>query len=182
MAALREGLPLRREDWREYLAWAVDCFRLCSAGARDETQIHTHMCYSEFGDILGAIAEMDADVISIETARSQMELLDVAFRKHPAAHWKKIFDERQMSADIIETYDFPKHDEMARDNRYILDLEDASLGKTSLLGFPIFMSETPAVLAHTAPRLGQHSFEILSDILGYAAEEVVRLAQQKVIA
>jgi 5-methyltetrahydropteroyltriglutamate--homocysteine methyltransferase len=74
-AALREGLPLRRADWAGYLAWAVECFKLTSSGVRDETQIHTHMCYSEFNDIVGAIAEMDADVISIEASRSRMELL-----------------------------------------------------------------------------------------------------------
>jgi 5-methyltetrahydropteroyltriglutamate--homocysteine methyltransferase len=73
--ALREGLPLRRADWKAYLRWAVDAFRLSAAGARDETQIHTHMCYSEFNDIMPAVAEMDADVISIETSRSDMELL-----------------------------------------------------------------------------------------------------------
>ena len=60
----------------DYLAWAVECFRLSASGVRDETQIHTHMCYSEFNDIIEAIGAMDADVISIETARSQMELLD----------------------------------------------------------------------------------------------------------
>jgi len=75
-AALREGLPLRRGHWREYLEWAVRAFRLAASGVRDETQVHTHMCYSEFNDILPAIAEMDADVITIETSRSQMELLD----------------------------------------------------------------------------------------------------------
>ncbi len=75
-AALREGLPLRRADWDGYLRWAVTAFRLTAAGVRDETQIHTHMCYSEFNDIIAAIAEMDADVITIETSRSQMELLD----------------------------------------------------------------------------------------------------------
>jgi 5-methyltetrahydropteroyltriglutamate--homocysteine methyltransferase len=73
--ALREGLPLRRADWKAYLGWAVDAFRLSAAGVRDETQIHTHMCYSEFNDIMPAIARMDADVISIETSRSDMELL-----------------------------------------------------------------------------------------------------------
>ena len=73
--ALREGLPLRRAEWPEYLKWAVDSFRLAANGARDETQIHTHMCYCEFEDILASIAEMDADVISIETSRSKMELL-----------------------------------------------------------------------------------------------------------
>ncbi|MCS6986236.1 MAG: 5-methyltetrahydropteroyltriglutamate--homocysteine S-methyltransferase [Sphingomonadaceae bacterium] len=74
--AFREGLPLRRADWSAYLAWAVECFRLASAGVRDTTQIHTHMCYSQFNDIIEAIAAMDADVISIETARSKMELIE----------------------------------------------------------------------------------------------------------
>ncbi|MGB3305804.1 MAG: 5-methyltetrahydropteroyltriglutamate--homocysteine S-methyltransferase [Thermomicrobiales bacterium] len=74
-AALREGLPLRREDWAEYLDWAVECFRITAAGARPETQVHTHMCYSEFGDIFQAISNLDADVISIENARSGLELL-----------------------------------------------------------------------------------------------------------
>ncbi|WP_047197829.1 5-methyltetrahydropteroyltriglutamate--homocysteine S-methyltransferase [Caldimonas brevitalea] len=74
--AFREGLPLRRDDWPHYLAWAVDAFKLASCGVRDETQIHTHMCYSEFNDILPAIAALDADVITIETSRSNMELLD----------------------------------------------------------------------------------------------------------
>ena len=72
---LREGLPLLRSEWPDYLRWAVNCFRLASSGVRDETQIHTHMCYAEFQDIIEAVAEMDADVISIETSRSQMELL-----------------------------------------------------------------------------------------------------------
>ncbi|WP_439272253.1 5-methyltetrahydropteroyltriglutamate--homocysteine S-methyltransferase [Pseudochrobactrum sp. HB0163] len=73
--ALREGLPLRKSDWANYLDWAVTAFRLSAAGVRDETQIHTHMCYSEFNDIMPAIAALDADVISIETSRSKMELL-----------------------------------------------------------------------------------------------------------
>lgn len=75
--AIREGLPLRRADWDEYLKWAVDSFRLSASGVKDETQIHTHMCYSEFNDIIEHIARMDADVITIECSRSQMELLDV---------------------------------------------------------------------------------------------------------
>lgn len=74
--AIREGLPLRRAEWTAYLNWAVECFRLAAAGVADETQIHTHMCYSEFNDIIAAIGAMDADVISIETSRSKMELLD----------------------------------------------------------------------------------------------------------
>ncbi len=75
-AALREGLPLRTEEWQSYLDWAVNAFRVTAGGVRDETQIHTHMCYSEFNDIMPAIAAMDADVITIETSRSDMELLE----------------------------------------------------------------------------------------------------------
>ena len=79
--ALREGLPLRRAEQVAYLEWAVDCFRLVAGGVRDETQIHTHMCYAEFNDIIEAIGRMDADVISIEASRSKMELLD-AFQRY----------------------------------------------------------------------------------------------------
>ncbi|MDX8443573.1 5-methyltetrahydropteroyltriglutamate--homocysteine S-methyltransferase [Mesorhizobium australafricanum] len=75
-AAFREGLPLRKRDWKVYLDWSVECFRIASTGVKDSTQIHTHMCYSEFNEIIDAIAELDADVISIETSRSAMELLD----------------------------------------------------------------------------------------------------------
>jgi 5-methyltetrahydropteroyltriglutamate--homocysteine methyltransferase len=92
-AALREGLPLRRGDWQAYLDWAVDCFRLSAAGVGDATQIHTHMCYSEFNDILPAIGAMDADVISIETARSQMELLEgFAAYRYPGAIGPGVYD------------------------------------------------------------------------------------------
>ncbi|WP_339870134.1 5-methyltetrahydropteroyltriglutamate--homocysteine S-methyltransferase [uncultured Algoriphagus sp.] len=74
--AIREGLPLRKADWQNYLEWGVRAFRLSASGVKDETQIHTHMCYSEFNDIIQNIADMDADVITIECSRSQMELLD----------------------------------------------------------------------------------------------------------
>ena len=76
-AALREGLPLRKSQWNFYLDWAIKSFRITANGVKDETQIHTHMCYSEFNDIIASIADMDADVITIETSRSDMELLDV---------------------------------------------------------------------------------------------------------
>jgi 5-methyltetrahydropteroyltriglutamate--homocysteine methyltransferase len=80
--ALREGLPLLRSAWPSYLVWAVEAFRLASSGVRDETQIHTHMCYAEFQDIIEAVGAMDADVISIETSRSQMELLHTFAEYH----------------------------------------------------------------------------------------------------
>ncbi len=82
--AIREALPLKRVQWDEYLSWACESFRLTSTDADDSTQIHTHMCYSEFNDILPAIASMDADVITIETSRSDMELLDAFVKfKYP---------------------------------------------------------------------------------------------------
>jgi 5-methyltetrahydropteroyltriglutamate--homocysteine methyltransferase len=92
-AALREGLPLRKSEWKTYLDWAIESFRLCASGVADPTQIHTHMCYSEFNDIIDAIAAMDADVISIETSRSKMELLD-AFKsfKYPNEIGPGVYD------------------------------------------------------------------------------------------
>jgi 5-methyltetrahydropteroyltriglutamate--homocysteine methyltransferase len=91
--ALREGLPLRKSDWPAYLAWAVEAFRLASSIAKDETQIHTHMCYAEFNDIIEAIGALDADVISIETSRSQMELLDAFARyRYPSEIGPGVYD------------------------------------------------------------------------------------------
>jgi 5-methyltetrahydropteroyltriglutamate--homocysteine methyltransferase len=91
--AFREGLPLRRSAQEAYLRWAIDCFRLASSGVRDETQIHTHMCYAEFNDIIEAIGQMDADVISIEASRSRMELLDTFDRyQYPGDIGPGIYD------------------------------------------------------------------------------------------
>jgi 5-methyltetrahydropteroyltriglutamate--homocysteine methyltransferase len=92
-AALREGLPLRRADQGDYLRWAIDAFRLTAARARPETQVHTHMCYSEFGEMIEHIARLDADVISIEASRSGMELLEV-FREfdHPGQIGPGVYD------------------------------------------------------------------------------------------
>jgi 5-methyltetrahydropteroyltriglutamate--homocysteine methyltransferase len=91
--ATREGLPLRKADWAAYLDWAVKAFRISASGVQDDTQIHTHMCYSEFNDIIQSIADMDADVITIETSRSQMELLDVfADFKYPNEIGPGVYD------------------------------------------------------------------------------------------
>ncbi|NVN31369.1 5-methyltetrahydropteroyltriglutamate--homocysteine S-methyltransferase, partial [Endobacter medicaginis] len=102
-AALREGLPLRRSEWDAYLEWAVACFRIAASGVADTTQIHTHMCYSEFNDIIAAIGAMDADVISIETARSKMELLE-AFRSHgyPAEIGPGVYDIHSPRVPAVE--------------------------------------------------------------------------------
>ncbi len=102
-AALREGLPLRRSDWDAYLGWAVDCFRLAACGVADATQIHTHMCYSEFNDIIAAIGAMDADVISIETARSRMALLDAfAGYRYPAGIGPGVYDIHSPRVPAVE--------------------------------------------------------------------------------
>lgn len=91
--AIREGLPLRRADWPEYLDWSTRAFRLASSGVSDSTQIHTHMCYSEFNDIIDSIVAMDADVISIECSRSRMELLDVFRRiRYPSEIGPGVYD------------------------------------------------------------------------------------------
>lgn len=91
--AIREGLPLRKNEWNTYLDWAIKAFRLSASGVKDETQIHTHMCYSEFNDIISNIADMDADVITIECSRSQMELLDVfADFKYPNEIGPGVYD------------------------------------------------------------------------------------------
>lgn len=91
--AIREGLPLRKADWENYLQWAVRAFRISASGVSDETQIHTHMCYSEFNDIIQNIADMDADVITIECSRSQMELLDAfAEFKYPNEIGPGVYD------------------------------------------------------------------------------------------
>ncbi|WP_456447507.1 5-methyltetrahydropteroyltriglutamate--homocysteine S-methyltransferase [Thiolapillus sp.] len=104
-AALREGLPLRQADWQEYLHWAVESFRIAASGVQDSTQIHTHMCYSEFNDVMPAIAAMDADVITIETSRSRMELLD-AFRDfdYPAEIGPGVYD--------IHSANIPRQEDM----------------------------------------------------------------------
>jgi len=91
--AIREGLPLRQTDWQAYLKWAVTAFKISASGVKDETQIHTHMCYSEFNDIIQHIADMDADVITIECSRSQMELLDAfAGFKYPNEIGPGVYD------------------------------------------------------------------------------------------
>jgi 5-methyltetrahydropteroyltriglutamate--homocysteine methyltransferase len=91
--AIREGLPLRKEEWAAYLDWAIKAFRISASGVSDDTQIHTHMCYSEFNDIIQNIADMDADVITIECSRSQMELLDAfADFKYPNEIGPGVYD------------------------------------------------------------------------------------------
>ncbi|UGU15154.1 5-methyltetrahydropteroyltriglutamate--homocysteine S-methyltransferase [Sinomicrobium kalidii] len=101
--AIREGLPLRKKDWPAYLNWAIGAFRIAASGVQDETQIHTHMCYSEFNDIIEHIAAMDADVITIETSRSQMELLEAfADFKYPNEIGPGVYDIHSPRVPTVE--------------------------------------------------------------------------------
>lgn len=111
-----------------------------------------------------------------------MRVLEQAFRTRPAAHWRQVFLEKQLSADVIEDYAFPAADPQVYRNRYIVDLEHPSLGAVKTLGFPIFMSETPARLFRTAPCRGQHSFEVLHDVLGYGEDDITALRDEGTIA
>jgi formyl-CoA transferase len=109
-------------------------------------------------------------------------VLEEAFRQQPATHWKRVMTERQLSADVIEEFDYPANDPQAFRNRYIMELDRPGVGRIKTLGFPIFMSETPGRLNRTAPCLGQHSAEILHDVLGYSEERIGELEANGIIA
>lgn len=113
-----------------------------------------------------------------ENRLEMMKVLDELFSKKPGEYWEKQFAEKQVSADLIETYAFPTDDPQAKVNRYILDLDHPSYGKIKSLGFPIFMSESPARLRTMAPCRGQHTEEILEDVLGMNEEQIAELDTQ----
>ena len=142
--AIREGLPLRTGGLEGLSGWAVNAFRLSAAGVRDDTQIHTHMCYSEFNDIIEAIAEMDADVITIETSRSNMELLG-AFEnfKYPNEIGPGVYD--------IHSPRVPKVEEM----RKLLRKAAAVLPPDELLGQSRLRPQNPR-LGRSKAGAGQH--------------------------
>ena len=111
-----------------------------------------------------------------------MRVLEEAFAKHPGAHWRAQFNERQLSADVIEEYAFPANDTQARQNRYVMEFDHPHLGRIKTLGFPIFMSDSPARLRSMAPCLGQHSAEVLHSMLGYSEDRIAELERDGVIA
>jgi 5-methyltetrahydropteroyltriglutamate--homocysteine methyltransferase len=149
-AALREGLPLRQADQDEYLRWAVDCFRLTTAPVRDVTQVHTHMCYSEFNGIMDHVARLDADVLSIEASRSGMEVLD-AFAEvdYPGDVGPGVYD--------IHSPRVPSADEIER----LLELAEARIGRDRLWANPDCglktrgWPETEAALANLVEAAGR---------------------------
>jgi len=111
-----------------------------------------------------------------------IEALEEAIGRQTSAHWRTVFSEKQMSADVIEGYEYPAGDSAAVDNRYIIDLDDASLGHLRMLGFPLFMSETPARLRRGAPRLGQNTDEVLAELLGYDEHDIIGMRREGVIS
>jgi formyl-CoA transferase len=110
-----------------------------------------------------------------------IRVLEAAFNQQPAHHWKHELTTRQLSADVIEEFDYPANDPQAFRNNYILDLDRPGVGRVKTLGFPIFMSETPARLNRTAPCLGQHSAEILHELLGYSEDRIGELVADGII-
>jgi crotonobetainyl-CoA:carnitine CoA-transferase CaiB-like acyl-CoA transferase len=117
-----------------------------------------------------------------ENRLEMIRVLDDAFRQKPSDHWRRVLTENQLSADVIEDYSFPAEDEQAHRNRYILELAHPHLGSIKTLGFPIFMSETPARLDRTAPCLGQHSAQILQEVLDYSEGQIEDLQAKGIIA
>jgi crotonobetainyl-CoA:carnitine CoA-transferase CaiB-like acyl-CoA transferase len=111
-----------------------------------------------------------------------MQVLEEIFRKRPGSHWKQQLDENQLPADVIEKYDYPATDPIAAVNRYILNLDHPSHGAIQSLGFPIYMSESPARLRRMAPCAGQHSAEILRERLGYTETQIEAFETGGVIA
>jgi formyl-CoA transferase len=107
--------------------------------------------------------------------------LEAGFSKQPGSHWRDLFAEKQMSADVIEQFDFPAEDPQVKVNRYIMELDHPSHGKIKTLGFPIFMSESPARLDSLAPCIGQHSEKVLHELLGYSEDAIYQLTAEGVI-
>ena len=104
-----------------------------------------------------------------------MQVLEESFSTRPGSHWKRELDEKQLPADVIEKYEYPASDPIAAANRYILSLEHPTHGSIQSLGFPIYMSESPARLRSMAPCVGQHTAEILQERLGYTDAEIEAL-------
>lgn len=111
-----------------------------------------------------------------------IEALEEGFKKQPGTHWRQVFQEKQMSADVIEQFDYPAQDPAVLGNRYIMELDHPSYGQVKSLGFPIFMSDTPARLERLAPCVGQHSGKVLQELLGYSQDDIYQLTADGVIS
>lgn len=149
------------------------------------TMPDTDRWWPAFSETLGiAFDDPRFDTHEKRTAVNRLELikeLDARFQRQPSAHWRKVFQEKQMSADIIEQFDYPAGDPTLRANRYIIELDHPSFGRLKSLGFPIFMSDSPARLDRLAPCTGQHTGQVLGDLLGYREEAIFEFASAGII-
>lgn len=150
------------------------------------TMPDTDRWWPDLAEALGIDADDDRfnthDKRCEENRLQLIETLEAGFKSQPGAHWRGVFQKKQMSADVIEQFDYPANDPQVRANRYIVELDHPSHGKVKSLGFPLFMSETPARLQSLAPCVGQHSAKILQDTLGYTQDAIYRFTSDGVIA
>ena len=150
------------------------------------TMPDTDRWWPAFSGIVGIAQDHPSfDSHDKRTSINRLELireLEDRFRREPAAHWRRQFQEKQLSADIIEQFDYPANDPGVYDNRYILELEHPSFGKVRSLGFPIWVSDSPARLDRLAPCVGQHTDQVLHELLGYSREKIHALADAGVLA
>ena len=150
------------------------------------TMLDTDRWWPAFSGILG-IPQDDArfDTHEKRTAVNRLALigeLEERFRREPADHWRRQFQEKQLSADIIERFDFPANDPGVYANRYIIDLEHPSFGKVKSLGFPVWVSDSPARLERLAPCVGQHTDQVLHELLGLSRQSIHELADAGVLS
>jgi crotonobetainyl-CoA:carnitine CoA-transferase CaiB-like acyl-CoA transferase len=145
----------------------------------------TDRWWPDFSQLIGVAVDdsrFDSHEKRTSTHRSElMIVIEEAIRKRSSADWRAAFEERGLSADVIQEFDYPERDVEARRNRYILALEDSSRGAFKTLGFPIHMSQTPARLDRRPPTRGQHTARILHDLLGLAESEIDELEMQGTI-
>ncbi|MCC4118220.1 CoA transferase [Aromatoleum toluclasticum] len=149
------------------------------------TMPDTDRWWPEFSTAVGIPADDPRfDTHDKRTETNRLELireLEAAFGKQPGGHWRQVFQEKQMSADVIERFDYPANDPQVLANRYILELDHPSFGPVKSLGFPIFMSDSPARLDRLAPCVGQHGPQVLADLLGYPQEAIQQLRANRVL-
>lgn len=150
------------------------------------TMPDTDRWWPDFSQAVGLASDdprFDTHEKRCETNRLELiHELEAAFARQPAGHWRALFEAKGMSADIIERFDYPASDPQALVNRYIVELDHPTHGKVKSLGFPIYMSESPARLASLAPCRGQHTAQVLHELLDYPAETIHELGAQGVIA
>ncbi len=143
------------------------------------TMPDTDRWWPTFSQVMGLQANdprFDTHEKRCETHRLELqEELEKAFKKQPGNHWRSEFQDKQLSADIIERFDFPANDPQVLANRYIIELDHPSFGKIKTIGFPLFLEESPARLDRLAPCVGQHTGSILQDLLGYSSERIQQL-------